>query len=51
MPELLIESVLKVAVPLLAAVLVVPLNVPLLGLFPIATLTVELAETVLPNWS
>ena len=44
MPALLIDRLLKVAIPPLATTVAVPLRVPLLGLVPITTLT----EAVLP---
>src|SRR5258708_36738811 len=46
------ESVLKVAMPLLAATVAVPLRVPPPALVPMATVTLELSPvTRFPNWS
>ena len=52
MPALLIDRLLNVATPLTAAMVAVPLSVPLPGLVPIATVTLELLlVTRLPNAS
>ncbi len=51
LPALSMERLLKVAVPLTAATVVVPLRVPLLGLLPIATVTLAVLLVRLPNWS
>jgi len=49
-PTLLIDSVLNVAMPPLAATVSVPLTVPAAGLVPIATVTFDVSlVTRLPN--
>src|SRR5947209_15051250 len=48
LPALLMERLLKVAVPLTAATVVVPLRVPLLGLVPIAIVTLAVLLVRLP---
>src|SRR5260370_38102026 len=51
-PTLLIDRLLNVATPLLAAPVSVPFSVPLLGFVPIATVTLELSVVRrLPNVS
>ena len=42
---------LNVAVPAIAATVAVPLKVPLLGLVPIASVTLAVLVVALPNWS
>src|SRR5438270_561435 len=49
LPALSIERLLKVAVPLTAATVVVPLSVPLLGFVPMASVTLAVLVVRLPN--